>query len=41
MDRIDPDHITGYLKAKRADGLAAKTVQNHLNFLHGIFAFAV
>ncbi len=41
MDRIEPDHITGYFKAKRADGLAAKTVQNHLNFLHGIFAFAV
>jgi integrase len=39
-DRIDADQVTGYLKAKRADGLAPKTVQNHLNFLHGIFAFA-
>ena len=41
IDRIEPDHVTGYLKAKRAEGLATKTVQNHLNFLHGIFAFAV
>ena len=41
LDRIDPDQITGYLKAKRRDGLATKTVQNHLNFLHGIFSFAV
>ncbi len=41
IDRIDADQITGYLKAKRGEGLASKTVQNHLNFLHGIFAFAV
>lgn len=36
IDRIDADQITGYLKAKRGEGLASKTVQNHLNFLHGI-----
>jgi integrase len=30
-----------YLKRKRADGLSSKTVQNHLNFLHGVFAFAM
>jgi integrase len=30
----------GYLKRKRAQGLSAKTVQNHLTFLHGVFAFA-
>ena len=41
IDRIDADQITGYLRAKRGEGLTAKSVQNHLNFLHGIFAFAV
>jgi integrase len=41
IDRIESDHVTGYMKAKRGEGLATKTVQNHLNFLHGIFAFAV
>ena len=30
-----------YLKRKRNDGLSSKTVQNHLNFLHGVFAFAI
>ena len=41
IDRIDSDSVAGYMKAKRSQGLAVKTVQNHLNFLHGIFAFAV
>lgn len=27
--------------ASANDGLSSKTVQNHLNFLHGVFAFAV
>jgi integrase len=41
MDRIDRAQVERYLHAKRGEGLSAKTVQNHLNFLHGIFAFAI
>jgi integrase len=41
IDRIDPAQVAQYLKRKRSDGLSSKTVQNHLNFLHGIFSFAV
>ena len=37
IDRIDPARVASYLKRKRADGLSSKTVQNHLNFLHGVF----
>ena len=29
------------MAAKRRDGLATKTVRNQLNFLHGVFAWAV
>ena len=38
---IDPAHVARYLKRKREEGLSSKTVQNHLNFLHGIFSFAI
>ena len=41
LDRIDAARVTNYLNRKRADGLSSKTVQNHLNFLHGVFAFAM
>jgi integrase len=41
LEKIDPVHITGYLLAKKRDGLSSKTIQNHLNFLHGIYAFSV
>jgi integrase len=41
IDRIDPAQVAQYLKRKRSDGLSSKTVQNHLNFLHGIFSFAI
>ena len=40
IDKIEPGHVMGYLKRKRAQGLSAKTVQNHLTFLHGVFTFA-
>lgn len=33
--------MTAYLRRKRDDGLSSKTVQNQLNFLHGIFAFSI
>jgi Phage integrase, N-terminal SAM-like domain len=36
MDRLEPAQIERYLHAKHGDGLSPKTVQNHLNFLHGI-----
>jgi integrase len=41
IDRIDPARVAFYLKQKRAAGLSSKTVQNHLNFLHGISAFSI
>jgi integrase len=41
LHRIDPARVTAYLRAKLVDGLAPKTVNNHLNFLHGLFGFAV
>jgi hypothetical protein len=41
LDKIDRARVESYLKAKKQDGLSSKTVQNHLNFLHGIFAFSI
>ena len=41
VNRIDGARVSAYLKKKRADGLSSKTVQNHLNFLHGVFAFSL
>jgi integrase len=41
IDKIEPAQVAQYLKRKRSDGLSSKTVQNHLNFLHGVFAFAI
>ena len=41
VDRIDERWVAAYLKRKREGGLSAKTVHNHLNFLHGLFQFAI
>jgi integrase len=41
LDRIDERLVAAYLKRKRDRGLSSKTVQNHLNFMHGLFKFAV
>jgi integrase len=41
IDRVDPARVASYLKKKRAGGLSAKTVQNHLNFLHGVFSYSI
>ena len=41
LDKIDRARVEAYLRAKKQDGLSSKTVQNHLNFLHGIFAFSI
>jgi integrase len=40
ISRIDESWVSAYLKHKRSRGLSAKTVQNHLNFMHGLFKFA-
>jgi hypothetical protein len=41
MDRIDRTYVEAYLFAKKQEGLSSKTVCNHLNFLHGLWSFAV
>src|SRR4051794_12463414 len=41
LDRIDRARVESCLLAKKREGLSAKTIQNHLNFLNGIFAFAI
>jgi integrase len=38
INRITPDDLVGYMRAKRE--LAPKTISNHLNFAHGLFAYA-
>lgn len=41
LDRIDERLVAAYLKRKRDKGMSSKTVNNHLNFLHGLFKFAI
>lgn len=41
IDRIKPEHVVCYITAKSRDGLAVKTITNHLNFAHGVFQFAI
>jgi len=41
LDRIDAARVEAFLRAKRTFGLSSKTVCNQLNFLHGLFAFAI
>jgi integrase len=41
LDKIDRHRVESYLLAKKRDGRSAKTIQNHLNFLNGIFVFAI
>ena len=40
-DRVTADDVAAYMHAKRRAGLTAKTVSNHLIFLHGVFKHAV
>ncbi len=44
LERIGPRDITSYITAKSRPkdkgGLSRKTIVNHLNFAHGLFAFA-
>ena len=39
--KLTPDDVAAYISAKRRAGLAIKTITNHLNFAHGVFAFAI
>jgi integrase len=41
LDNMDRARVESYLLAKKRDGVSAKTIQNHLNFLNGIFVFAM
>jgi integrase len=41
IDRITADDVAAYMAVKAAQGLATKTISNHLNFAHGVFAHAV
>jgi integrase len=41
LDRIDTQLCSDYLVTKLRDGLAHKTVANHMTLLHGVFKFAM
>ncbi|HEY5977335.1 MAG TPA: site-specific integrase [Solirubrobacterales bacterium] len=41
IDRYKGADIEGYVRAMKKQGRSSKTINNHLNFLHGLFAFAV
>ena len=41
LERIKPDDIVAFMAAKQRDGLSYKTVNNILNFLHGLFRHAM
>lgn len=41
LEKIDTQLVADYLVAKQLDGLASKTVGNHLTFLHGVFRHAM
>jgi integrase len=41
LSSIEPGDISDYIAAKRRAGLAMKTVTNHLQFAHGVFAFSL
>jgi integrase len=40
LERIGPEDLDGYVAAKRAEKLSAKTIRNHLNTLNLIFGTA-
>ena len=41
IDAIEPGDVGDYITSKRRAGLAMKTVTNHLQFAHGVFAFSM
>jgi integrase len=40
LDRIEADDVVGYMAAKRRAKLSAKTIQNHVTFLHGLMKWS-
>lgn len=40
IDRYGSSDIEGYVSSMKKAGRSPKTINNHLNFLHGLFAFA-
>lgn len=41
IDALDADDVSGYVAAMQGEGLSPKTINNRLNFLHGLFNFAI
>jgi integrase len=41
LERIKPDDVVALMAAKQRDGLSYKTINNILNFLHGLFRHAM
>jgi integrase len=41
IEGLDPELVAAYMTTKLAEGLSAKTVTNHLRFLHAVCVFAV
>jgi site-specific recombinase XerC len=39
--KLAPRDVDAYIAAKRRSGLSVKTIINHLNFAHGVLAFAL
>src|SRR4051794_38846501 len=37
LERVKPDDVVAFMAAKQRDGLSYKTINNILNFLHGLF----
>ncbi len=40
IHKIGEPKIEAYMRRKRDEGLASKTIQNHVTFLHGLFRYA-
>jgi integrase len=40
LERVDEEQLSAYVVAKKREGLATKTISNHMVFMHGLFAFA-
>jgi len=41
LERVKPDDVVAYMAAKARSGLSSKTINNQLNFLHGLFRHAM
>ena len=41
IDAVEAADVAAFIAAMQAEGLSPKTINNRLNFLHGLFSFAV